>query len=262
MSTSKYSGSAQTLSRLSFEDQSIGEQDQVFDFFRTQRGVDGAERPAHAVAQQVDGIAAGPFAGVIDRIIHIVKNIVLNAEKPVAVRGDAPIDVVGVEPVIDEMLHDALAGAQVENVGTVYQRERDEERRLVRLLGVGFVLEKLKLVLTVDRACRRRAHAHFFGHARYIRHRGHLAHESLPFIRHGLSGHRAPGGCGLCCRHRPLLPLRFAVDRVVPFFGSASAGGCSNRSIRSARLSSLPTMRCSMARMTRTMLSTSELEGI
>ncbi len=99
---------------------------------------------------------AGPLAEEIDDVPQIAADVVVERKVPVGVRGNSPINQVGVEAGVDEVADDALVRKDVEDVGTVHQREDEQERgsvsrpAITSMRAIPGIVEKLHAILFID----------------------------------------------------------------------------------------------------------------
>ncbi len=89
--------------------------DQVFDLLGVQGRIHHAEGAAHADAHQVDLVDAVFLADEIHGAVYVTVDVVVDGQKPVLAAGIAPVDHVQVHAVVQETLHHAAAGLQVEH---------------------------------------------------------------------------------------------------------------------------------------------------
>ncbi|OQC73364.1 MAG: hypothetical protein BWX45_00513 [Deltaproteobacteria bacterium ADurb.Bin002] len=118
--------------------------DQVFDFFRMQRGVNDAKGSAHADAHQIDfGDAVFP-PDEIHNIVHVAVDMIVNGQETILAGGIAPVHHVQVDAFLQKRFHDASVRLQVQHRFAVDQRVHHQQRdvQLVfRLFVAGVVLE-------------------------------------------------------------------------------------------------------------------------
>src|SRR5215207_3847422 len=127
-----------------------GEQDEVPEVLGEEGGVHGAHRPAHAVAEEGELLGARDPHDLLGRSRQVVEYVVFEVEVLVLVAGDAPVEHVDVEALAHEVLDQAVARDEVEDVGAVYERVDDEDRDRVFLWLLGLVAVELGLVLGPD----------------------------------------------------------------------------------------------------------------
>ena len=96
-----------------------------------QRGEEGGHGSAHAVAEQMYAVARLSLADPLDRPLEKSADVVLEGQPAVGVRGDAPVDEIDVEALLQVLLDDALVRLQVEDVGAVDQRVTEQHRLAV-----------------------------------------------------------------------------------------------------------------------------------
>ena len=77
-------------------------QPEVPDLLRIERSIKHREGPAHTVAEEVDGLAAGSLSDDVDAVVEIAIDVVLEGERVIQKRRLVPVDHVDVEAVIEE----------------------------------------------------------------------------------------------------------------------------------------------------------------
>ena len=130
--------------------------------------------------------SAGALADLPHDVAEVAVDIVVQREMAIGVGGRAPIDQVGVETGLDEVGDDALVGQDVEDVGTVDQREDEQQGRFVLHLPVARVMEQLQMVFFVDDLGRRGPLLHALGLGDDSRQARRAAGIGHPFVDHRL----------------------------------------------------------------------------
>src|SRR5215204_490951 len=126
------------------------EQDQVPEVLGEEGSIHGAHRPAHAVAEEGELLRARDPHDLLGRPRQVVKHVVFEVEVLVLVAGDAPVEHVDVEALAHEVLDEAVARDEVEDVGAVYEGVDDEDRDRILLWLLRLVAVELGLVLGPD----------------------------------------------------------------------------------------------------------------
>ena len=89
--------------------------------------VEGRDRSSEAVAGQRDLVASGLALDGVDRPRQIGVDVGFERVVGVALVGDAPVEHEHVEPLSDEELDGAVAGAQIEDVAPADEAEDDQD---------------------------------------------------------------------------------------------------------------------------------------
>jgi hypothetical protein len=92
-----------------------------------ERGVDGGERAAHAVAEQRELRGAGGAQRAAHHAVEPRQRVIPGAVA-IFVLGGAPVEAPHVEAGVDQRRHQAGAGAQVEHVPLVDERRHQQHR--------------------------------------------------------------------------------------------------------------------------------------
>jgi hypothetical protein len=141
-----------------------GEQEHALHPLGVQAGVHRAEGAADAVPEQRDRPAAGGLADVLDAAADPPLDAVVQGRLPIALHRAVPLDHPDVQPPVEQVLHEAAALAEVQDVALVDQRVDDQHRRAIRRrVGRRVVAEELEAALAPGAGARRRRHGHPLG---------------------------------------------------------------------------------------------------
>src|SRR6266567_1553949 len=94
-----------------------GQQNQVFEGFGWEKSsVHGAHCATHAKSEQCEFLGMGMAKHLLDSAVDVVQNIVLKCKVVILITWGTPIEHIHIEAVAHQVLHQAIAWNQVQNV--------------------------------------------------------------------------------------------------------------------------------------------------